>query len=248
MVSDAREITIMTETMPRMTIAEMGQTLAAAKYVSDWGHGGDMRSFMGEQPREPSTDLERAAMIAFDVAVIGEPKFGAVGGVPQQDRNDLVDLLSNGLRIAIVDERENGTDGRTDVDRARLILTSMSMVKTAREHVDGFQPDALENSELESIRTTAGIDVRGFSMSDVNAIAVGMPDMIADPAAARHVVDIVKGALSPSADDLVDNRLQMADATWPGVVPVEPKAATSLGKGPVEASPATMPRGRDAGR
>lgn len=238
----------MTETMPKMTIAEMGETLSAARYVSDWGHGGDMRSLVGDAPKEPSTNLERAAMIAFDVAVIGEPGFGSPSGIDQRDRNELVDLLSNGLRIAIVDERENGNDGRTDVDRARLILTSMSLVKTAREHVDGIATDSLENSELESIRSTSGMDVTGFSKSDVGAIAVGMPDMIADPAAAGHVVHLVKGALARSTDDLIDHRLEMADATWPAVVASEPKAASSIGKGPSEAIVVASSRGRDSGR
>ncbi len=238
----------MTETMPKMTIAEMGETLTAARYVSDWGHGGDMRSLVGDMPKEPSTNLERAAMIAFDVAVIGEPKFGSPSGIDQRDRNELIDLLSNGLRIAIVDERENGGDGRSDVDRARLVLTSMSMVRTAREHVDGIATEALENSGLESIRRTSGMDVTGFSEKDVGAIAIGMPDMIADPASAKHVVDLVKGAMRPSADDLIDHRLRMAEATWPAVVAPEPKAPVSMGKGPSEPPLVAPSKVRDAGR
>lgn len=237
----------MTDTMPKMTLAEMGETITATRYVSDWGHGGDMRAFMGGEPKEPRSDVERAAMIAFDVAVLGESKFDTPGGVPQEDRNDLVDVIGAALRIAIVDERENGTDGRTDVDRARLVLTSMTMVKAAREHVVGLEPDPLENFELDSIRTRSGLDLSGFSEKDVHAVAVGMTDMIADPASARHVVDVVRAATKVSVDGIGEERICMADATWPAVAREPSQAPVSVAKGSFEATGPMADLQRSAG-
>lgn len=238
------------DSMPKMTLPEMSETISTTKYVDSWGPGGEMRSWMGDQPKEPSTNLERAAMLAMDVAITGEDGFGTERGVSGNDRNRLVDMMSSGLRIAIVDERENGNDGRNDVDRARLILVSTAMVAAARDRSDGLEPSELDNRVLESARRKSGIEASMFDGHDASRLAVGMTDMIVGEGAMRQVVDAVKGARTPMRDDAVEDRLRMADATWPAVKPRETEKAVSAARGSLDASVpvAAMGRGSDKGR
>jgi hypothetical protein len=256
------------DAMPKMTLQEMGETISMTKYVGDWGPGGEMRSFMGDEPKEPSTSLERAAMMAYELAVmdgvsmahgaealrpgsaLGRSLDAGPGGIDRRDRDDLLEVLSAGLRIAIVDERENGRDGRSDVDRARLVLVSMAMVKSARERADGMEPAPLENRVLESARRKSGLESSILNAHDAHRLGTGMIDLIDGEGAMRQVLEAVKGARTPMRDDALEDRLRMADASWPAVRPRETEKPVSATRGSADASVplAAMGRAADRGR
>lgn len=221
----------MLESMPKMTIQEMGQTHSIMRAVDLWADGGDMRSFAGGDPMPPSSSLERASILAFDVARLDDPGRGHGPG----SRNDLLELMGNGLRIAIVDEREGGNDGRSDVDRARLILTSMAMILAARDQADGLEPAQLENPALEAMRQRSGLEASALDRKDAHALGVGMTDMVHGEEANRQIREALSRALKPAEFSLVEDRLRMADATWPQVEPRDPPRAVSAAKGPEQA-------------
>ena len=222
----------MADGMRGITTREMGEAISIARHVDSWGAGGEMRAFMGDEPKPPSTSLERAAVIAFDVASTGERGFGGATVSGRPDRGGLSALLEAGIRIAVVDERDNGGDGRNDVDRARLVLASMAMVATMREHFPGSPPEPLENPVLEAMRRKSGLESSAFDESDARAVGIGMPDMVKGAEAGRQVVAAVRGAMEPSVDDRFEDRLRMAEATWPAVETRDRASSPPLGASP----------------
>jgi hypothetical protein len=203
----------------KLTLKEMGETAMITRQVDMWGMGGDMRGISGDDPMPPGSPLERAAIIAFDVAMQSEENGGRpIAGERVSGRDRLLELTSVALRLAIVDEREGGSDGRTDVDRARQVLVSMAMVLAMRDRADGLEPSMLENAMLDGMRRKSGLEASAFSLEDAHAVAVGMGDMVKGEEAVRQVASAMRGSLTPSIYAGVEDRLEMADATWPQAV------------------------------
>lgn len=213
--------------MPKLTLKEMGETSMIMRQVDMWSAGGDMRAIAGDDPTPPASRLERAAIIAFDVALQGESNGGRdVGRGGHSDRANLIEVLSTSLRLAIVNERQNetaanGPDGRNDLDRARLILVSMASVLMMRDRADGFDPDPLDNPILQSMRLHSGIDPTAFDRKDAGGVGVGMGDMVEGAEARRQLSEGLARSLTPSSDLDVEVRIEMAEATWPDVRPRE---------------------------
>lgn len=204
--------------LPRMTIAEMGQTSMIVRQVDMWAAGGDMRAISGADPSPPASSLERASIIAFDAMMGSEANSGRTPSDRGHTvRDQAIELLHVGLRLAIADERQNGDRGGTDVDRARQILVSMAMVQVARDHHDGMEPAPLANPILEAARLRSGIEASALSRDDAVALGNGMGDMVGGQPAVAQIRDAMDRAFSPSRNDVLEARLTMGDATWPSV-------------------------------
>lgn len=221
----------MTDTMPKLTIQELSETTKAANYIASWGPDGDLRSFAGEV-NEPASRLERSAMIAFEAIA---PKFDKEihrgGSSFQDDRNEMIDLISNGMRLAVVEERQNAHEERTDLQRARSILISTALVVEGRAAHDGGRDFPFDFTALENIRKLAGLQDIKMDRPEAGAIGVGMADLIERKDLEAKVAQTIGKGKEPFADQDLEFSMMVLSSTLPQIRVRDAGPIVSAGKG-----------------
>lgn len=211
------------EGLGRLSVAEMGVAIVATRRMEDYGLGGEMRSALGHDfyPQDVKSSIERPALIAFNAyheAALENPEY---------ERAEGVDRVGRALRIAIVNERDNGMNGMedaSDVIRAHAILKSVAIVE-AMEFPDMFEPSS---PMIGNIFGRLGIELDQVKGQDASRISVGMMDLVEDADLARGLREALK--LERVEETSLGRHLQvMADAIPRIADPVTEKAPLSVG-------------------
>jgi hypothetical protein len=225
----------MTDTMPKLTIHELSQTTKAANFVASWGSHGDLRNLSGETS-EPASPLERSAMIAFEAITqrgeMGDPR----GSRFHDDRNQMIDLMSNGMRLAVVEERQN-FEPRSDIERARAILISTALVAEGRAAHDGSRDMPFDFTVLENVRKLSGMDRLEMNRPEAGALGVGMADLIDRADLKAAVAQTIAKGTQAFGDPELERAIIRSDVAVPLVRVRENGVPVSAAKGGVNAGP-----------
>jgi hypothetical protein len=227
------------ETFSKMTIAEMGESIRISKEVDMMGHQGWGRRLYGnDEPyelRAGAPEMTRAAIVAFNVYAQDAIDEG------RMDRDEASGRFGRALRIAVVEDRDRGDEPRTDADRARMIVTAVSLVEAFEQHVPGFVPEDISKVGEDRV-DRAPVDFMDVTAGDANRFAIGMPDMIEDPKAALQLKTAMDASWRVDVDPELDMMVARHDALVPAspVVVEERPVARSTTRGP-EAAPVVAP-------
>lgn len=191
------DVELQNDAFSRASVQDHGIALHVTRRIEQYGLGGDMVGALGDDfyPSEVKSSIERPAILAFNVY------HEAASEDPSYERFEGTRRFMPAVLMSLTNERDEGLEGRSDIDRAHAILKAVSIVEAA-EFPSHFEPSS---QMIGTIFGSTGVEASSLEKESTR-VMVGMADLIEDPELAKSI----KLGIQPVSADQSDSFLQSA--------------------------------------